>query len=216
MTLHIESKSFGAGEHVPGRHAFGVRDGNGKAKPAGGNVSPHLRWSGAPAGTRSFAIACVDEDVPAELDRMNQEEDTIEPGAERQPFAHWLVVDVPPDVVEIPEGAGGDGIVPHGKPTGETSFGGRTGANGFTGFLAGDDEMEGTYGNYDGPFPPWNDELEHRYRFRVYALDVERIDLPEDFGLEQFRDAIAGHVLDEGEHVGRYSLHETRTPTEKR
>jgi phosphatidylethanolamine-binding protein (PEBP) family uncharacterized protein len=76
--------------------------------------------------------------------------------------------------------------------------------------------MEGTYGTYDGPFPPWNDELEHRYRFRVYALDVERLDLPKDFGHEEFSRAIDGHVLDEGELVGRYSVRETRTRSEAR
>ena len=216
MTIHIESTSFGAGETIPERHAFGVPDGNGKAKPEGGNVSPHLRWAGAPGGTRSFAVTCVDEDVPAEMDRMNQEEDTIEPEAQREPFAHWLAVDIPPTVTEIPEGAAGDGITPRGKPTGQTSFGGRHGGNSFTEFFAGDDEMQGTYGGYDGPFPPWNDELEHRYRFRVYALDVERLELPDDFGHEELREAIDGHVIDEGELVGRYSLHETRTRAKSR
>lgn len=216
MTIQVESRSFGNEERVPERHAFGVPDGHGKAKPEGGNVSPQLRWEGAPAGTRSFALVCVDEDVPAEADRMNQEEDTIEPEAPRQPLAHWLVVDIPPEVMEIPEGAGGEGIVQGGKPTGETRFGGRAGANGYTDFFAGDDEMQGTYGNYDGPFPPWNDELEHRYRFRVYALDVERLDLPEDFGHEDFRRAIDGHVLDDGELVGRYSVRETRTRSQAR
>jgi Raf kinase inhibitor-like YbhB/YbcL family protein len=209
MTIEIESRSFEAGGRIPERYAFGVPDGDGKAKPEGGNVNPHLHWSGVPDEAKSVAVLCVDEDVPAEMERMNSDDETIEPGAPRQPFAHWLVVDVPPDVREIPEGAASDGIRPGGKPTGPTSFGGRAGANGYTEFFAGDDEMQGTYGNYDGPFPPWNDELEHRYRFRVLALDVPRLDLPDDFTLGQLRDAVDGHVLDEGELVGTYSLHPT-------
>jgi Raf kinase inhibitor-like YbhB/YbcL family protein len=207
MAITIESRSFGGGQRIPERHAFAVPDGNGKAKPAGGNVSPHLRWHGEPDGTRSFALVCVDHDVPAQMERMNSEDETIEPDAPRQSFSHWVVADVPAEVHEVPEGAASEGIVPGGKPTGETGFGGRTGANGYTEFLADDDEMSGTYGNYDGPFPPWNDELEHRYRFRVYALDVPSLDLPEDFTLEHLQGAMAGHALDEGELVGLYSLH---------
>jgi phosphatidylethanolamine-binding protein (PEBP) family uncharacterized protein len=172
MAIQVESSSFGAGERIPQRHAFAVPDGEGKAKPEGGNVSPHLRWQGEPKEARSFAVVCVDDDVPQEMERMNSEGETIEAEAPRQTLAHWLVVDVPAGVHEIPEGAASDGIVPGGKPTGATSFGGRTGANGYTEFLADDEKMSGTYGGYDGPFPPWNDELEHRYRFRVLALDV--------------------------------------------
>ena len=207
MTIRIESRSFGAGERIPERHAFAVPDGNGSAKPEGGNVSPHLHWEGAPEGTQSFAIVCVDHDVPEELERIGREDDTIEEDAPRQTFAHWLVVDVPPSVTELPEGAGGEGIRPGGKPTGETAFGGRTGANGYTQFLADDEEMSGTYGNYDGPFPPPNDEKVHAYRFRVYALDVPGLDVDGDFGLEELRGAMEGRVLDEGELVGTYSLH---------
>lgn len=204
--MRVQSSSFDQGDRIPERYALGVPDGEGKASPEGGNVSPHLGWDDVPAETRSLAVLCVDEDVPAEEKRMNREGDTIEAEAPRRPLAHWLVVDVPPDVSEVPEGAASDGIEPGGKPTGATSFGGRTGANGYTDFFADDDELAGTYGGYDGPFPPWNDEKEHAYRFRVLALDVERLDLPDDFGLEQFEDAVDGHVLDEGELVGLYSI----------
>jgi len=206
MTIRIESTSFREGERIPETYAFAVPDGDGKAKPEGGNVSPHLRWQGEPDGTRSFALVCVDHDVPAEMERMNSDDEAIEPEAPRQTFSHWLVADIPAGVHEVPEGAGSSGIVRGGKPTGETSFGGLAGANGYTEFLADDEEMAGTYGNYDGPFPPWNDEREHRYRFRVYALDVPRLDLPGDFTLAQLQEALSGHVLDEGELAGTYSL----------
>ena len=36
--------------------------------------------------------------------------------------------------------------------------------------------MFGDYYGYDGPCPPWNDELVHRYVFTLYALDVPRLE----------------------------------------
>jgi hypothetical protein len=204
MTLNVESRSFGDGKRIPEQYAFGVPK-DGKAAPEGGNVSPHLRWDGAPEATRSFAVVCIDEDVPSEQQRMNKDGESIEETAPREPLAHWLVVDVPPEVHEIPEGAASDRIVPHGKPVGETAFGGRTGANGYTQFFSGDDDMEGTYGGYDGPFPPWNDERTHRYHFRVYALDAPSLDLSPEFGLDELARALEGHVIDQGELVGSYS-----------
>ena len=50
--------------------------------------------------------------------------------------------------------------------------GAKQGINDFTGWFAGDAAMSGDYYGYDGPCPPWNDDLLHHYHFRVYALDV--------------------------------------------
>jgi Raf kinase inhibitor-like YbhB/YbcL family protein len=206
MALTVESDSVAHGERVPHEHSFGVPDGSGKAAPAGGNRSPHLRWSGAPEGTQSFAVVVVDPDVPADASDANQEGKSVPEHAERADFTHWLLVDIPPDVTELPEGAGSDGIVPGGKPAGRTEHG-VTGANSYTDFMAGDPEMGGTYGGYDGPFPPWNDERVHSYHFRVYALDVPSLGLSGDFKLDDVMQAIEGHVLDQGELVAHYTLH---------
>jgi len=205
MAITVESDSIQAGERVPDDYAFGVPNGEGKAAAAGGNRSPHLRWSGAPEGTRSFALLVVDPDVPADASDVNQEGRTLPEDAERTDFAHWILVDIPATTSELPEGAGSDGIVVGGKPTGRTVHG-VTGVNSYTDFLAGDPEMSGTYGGYDGPFPPWNDERLHHYHFTVYALDVDSLGLKGDFKLEEARAAIEGHVLDQGELVATYTL----------
>jgi hypothetical protein len=205
MALTVESDSIRDGERVPEAYAFGVPDGSGKAAPQGGNRSPHLRWSGAPEGTKSFAVICFDPDVPADFSDANQEGKTIAEDAARQDFCHWILVDIPAGVTELPEGAGSDGIVAGGKPTGETEHG-VTGSNSYTPTFEGDPEMGGTYGGYDGPFPPFNDERLHHYHFVVYALDTESLGLSGDFDLEAARGAIEDHVLDQGEIVGTYTL----------
>jgi Raf kinase inhibitor-like YbhB/YbcL family protein len=206
MTLKVESDSITHGERVPDGHAFGVPDGQGKAAAEGGNRSPHLRWAGHPDETASFAVVVYDPDVPADPSDVNQDGKTVPVEAERFDFTHWLLVDVSPEVTELPEGAGSTEIVAGGKPAGETEHG-ITGVNSYTDFLAGDPDMGGTYGGYDGPFPPWNDERLHHYHFVVYALDVPSLGLEGEFTLDDVRRAIEGHVLDEGELVATYTLH---------
>ena len=49
------------------------------------------------------------------------------------------------------------------------------GINDYTAWFAGDEQMRGDYYGYDGPCPPWNDALVHRYIFTVYALAEARL-----------------------------------------
>jgi Raf kinase inhibitor-like YbhB/YbcL family protein len=204
MALTVESSSFGNGDRIPEAYAFGVPAAEGHAAPAGGNHNPHLRWSGAPEGTRSYAVLCMDVDVPTVFDDFNTEGRTLAADMPRQEFPHWVVVDIPPDVTEIAEGADSDGITPRGKAPGPTPYGGIRGVNGYTQFMQGD--MAGQYGGYDGPFPPWNDERPHRYHFRVVALDVDSLGLSGGFTVADAEEAMRGHVLDQAEWVGWYSL----------
>ena len=66
--------------------------------------------------------------------------------------------------------------------------------------------MKGEYLGYDGPCPPWNDSIVHRYHFRIYALDVDRLHLADGFTVTELRVAMDGHVLAEAEVMGTYTL----------
>ncbi len=206
MGLTLESTSFTDGQPIAEVHALAVATPEGRAAMTGGNRSPHLRWSGEPGGTRSFAISVVDPDVPADRTRMGVEGLLLGDDEPRVRFAHWLVADIPADVHEVPEGADGDGFVARGKPPGPIAVGGLSGANGYGGLFEGNPDLEGTYGGWDGPFPPWNDEHVHRYVTTVYALDVERIGLDAGFTLDGFEAAIEGHVLDRAQMIPTYTL----------
>jgi Raf kinase inhibitor-like YbhB/YbcL family protein len=202
----LESDSLADGQPIPESYAVAVPTPDGKAAMTGADRSPHLRWSGEPSGTRSFALSVVDPDVPADRSRMGVEGLSLGDDEPRVRFAHWLVAHIPADVHEIAEGAGGDGFVAHGKAPGPTPFGGVSGQSGYRGLFEGNPDLEGTYGGWDGPFPPWNDEHVHHYETTVYALDVASLGLDAGFTLEQFEAAIEGHVLDTARIVPTYTL----------
>ncbi|HAI28405.1 MAG TPA: phospholipid-binding protein, partial [Thalassospira sp.] len=67
-------------------------------------------------------------------------------------------------------------------------------------------DMGGDYGDYDGPCPPWNDSIIHHYHFTVYALDTDKIDLPEPFTGPDALAAIEGHVLGKASYMGTYTM----------
>jgi Raf kinase inhibitor-like YbhB/YbcL family protein len=89
--MQLTSNSFKDGDYLAMDHVLAVDYGFGCN---GGNVSPHLAWSGAPEGTQSFTLTCYDPDAPT-----------------GSGFWHWVVVNIPPNVTELSLGAGN----PNGK-----------------------------------------------------------------------------------------------------
>ena len=201
--MKLTSDSFPNGGTIPDKYALGVPASEGHVT-FGENLNPHLRWTDVPDDTRSFALICHDPDCPSVGDDLNKEDRSVPNDLPRVDFFHWIVVDIPFIESEIAEGAVSSGVTPRGKPTGQTELG-RVGRNDYTGWFSGDPQMEGEYGGYDGPGPPWNDERLHHYHFTIYALDIARVDLPASFGGKEVREAIEGHVLAQAEWVGTYA-----------
>lgn len=94
----------------------------------GSNVSPALRWSNVPAGTKSLALQVHDPDAPT-----------------GSGFWHWVVYNIPPTATGLPQGAGNSSNT---LPV--PAFGG---ANDFL-----DTGATGVNGNYGGPCPPTGDK----------------------------------------------------------
>lgn len=69
----LTSPAFKDGETIPKLHTCEGKD-----------PSPELNWSGAPAGTKSFALVMDDPDAPVGL------------------WVHWVLYDIPGDLAGLP------------------------------------------------------------------------------------------------------------------
>src|SRR5262249_34552177 len=102
-----------------------------------------------------------------------------DPDAPRGTFVHWVLFNMPAKVRELPEGV----------PARETlADGAKQGKNGF-----------GNLG-FGGPAPPKGKP--HRYSCSLNALNTP-LALSAGATAEQVRSALAGHVLAEGQLMGR-------------
>lgn len=203
--MKLTSESFTDQGTIPERNAFGKIDGQNHVALAG-NANPHLAWSDAPDGTQSFAIICHDPDVPSKPDDVNQEDREIPGTLPRVDFYHWALIDIPAGVSQIAEAAYSDGITPRGKAGPLALDGTRQGVNDFTTWFAADRDMNGDYFGYDGPCPPWNDSIVHRYVFTVYALDIAELPFEGRFTGGDVIKAIQGHILAQASITGLYTL----------
>lgn len=146
QTLTVKSTAFDNNAVIPREYTGEGRD-----------VSPPLAWSGAPAGTKSFALICDDPDAPVGT------------------WTHWVLFNIPAATAELPVGVKGVGV---------------SGNNSWPKL------------GYNGPMPPpghgW-----HRYFFKVYALDTT-LALSSGATKDQLLQAMKGHVLAEGQWMGKY------------
>lgn len=205
--MKLRSDSIQDGAPIPGEFAFGVMDARTHVALSH-NQNPHLAWSEAPSGVKSYALICCDCDVPSRGDDVNQEGKTVPADLPRVDFFHWVLIDLAHSTNAIAAGQYSRAVTPRGKPGPEIASDGaaRHGLNDYTGWFAGDAAMGGDYYGYDGPCPPWNDAIAHRYVFTLYALDLERLPLAGAFTGPQVRQAMRGHILAEASIVGIYSL----------
>jgi Raf kinase inhibitor-like YbhB/YbcL family protein len=203
--MKLTSSSFEDGGALAAEFAFCAPDPKSHATLSK-NRNPHLAWSDVPMGTKSFAIVCHDPDVPSRGDDVNQEGRSVSRSLPRVDFFHWVVVDLPGAMVGVSVGEFSSSVVARGKPGPAAPHGARQGINDYTSWFASDRDMAGDYYGYDGPCPPWNDEIPHRYVFTVYALDVARLPLEGRFGGGEARAAIRGHVMAQAALTGRYTL----------
>jgi Raf kinase inhibitor-like YbhB/YbcL family protein len=93
-TMTVTSDAFKEGQMIPSDYTCDGRD-----------QSPLLRWSGAPAGTQSFAIIADDPDAP---------------GGD---WVHWLVYDLPPTIDMMPQGVPAVDKLANAEKHGSNDFG---------------------------------------------------------------------------------------------
>lgn len=212
--MEITSDSFAHQMPIPEEFAFGKKD------PVNHfafsqNRNPPLIWSDLPEGTGSLVLICVDPDVPTDPTNVNKEGAIIPDTMPRVEFHHWVMVDIPPACAGIEAGECSREVTTGGKQNPQNPAGAptaRQGVNDFTNWFAGDETMGGVYRGYDGPAPPWNDERVHTYHFKLYAIDLERCPVEGDFTAPDVLAKIAGHILAEATHTGKYTLNPDLTP----
>jgi Raf kinase inhibitor-like YbhB/YbcL family protein len=94
MKLTLTSSVFSDGEIIPRQHTGDGQD-----------LSPSLRWTGTPDGTKSLALICDDPDAPRGI------------------WVHWVLFNLPADTKELPEGVSAKEGLPGGARQGKNDFG---------------------------------------------------------------------------------------------
>ncbi|MES2323943.1 MAG: YbhB/YbcL family Raf kinase inhibitor-like protein [Pseudomonadota bacterium] len=211
--MRLWSDSFTEGGLIPPEYAFATIDPATRVRLSA-NRNPHLAWDDVPAGTESLILLCRDADAPTVGTDVNKEGRFLAEEMPRADFYHWTLADIPVAMRSISKGLLSELVTPHGKPgplvpftiKNGTEHQLRQGINDYTSWFQADPDMAGEYYGYDGPCPPWNDLRVHTYIFCLYALDIPRLPLEGRFTGPEARLAIRGHILDEAQIFGVYSL----------
>ena len=98
MSIKITSTAFQAGGSIPSKYTCEDRD-----------LSPPLAWSGAPPGTKTFALIVDDPDAP-------------DPAKPQRVYVHWVLYNIPATTIALPENASKKGL-PKGAVQGKNDWG---------------------------------------------------------------------------------------------
>lgn len=148
--MQLRSAAFEDGGDIPAQYSCD-----------GAGISPPLVWDHLPEETASLVLIMDD------------------PDAAMGTWVHWLLYNIPPDTVGLPEDLAGKSGMPPGSQHGENSW------------------RKDAYG---GPCPPSGD---HRYFFKLYALD-RRLALDSGAQKKELTAAMEGHVLDQVQLIAHY------------
>jgi len=154
MTLTLRSTAFTNGGEIPSKYTC-----------EGEDLAPPLEWDGVPEKTRSLVLIIDDPDAP-------------DPKAPRMTWVHWVLYNIPPDTIGLPEGLTSVDL-PSGTEEGLNDW---------------------KRSQYGGPCPPVG---RHRYFHKLYALDtiLKGMAMPTKTQIET---AMRGHVIAKTELVGTY------------
>ncbi len=96
-TMAVTTPAFGPGQPIPARFTEDGQD-----------LSPEIRWSGLPPGTRQVALVMDDPDAPS-----------------AEPWVHWVIYAIPASTTSLPEGIARDETLnaPAGARQGKNSWG---------------------------------------------------------------------------------------------
>jgi len=151
MAMEITSREFVNGAAIPKEYSCDGKD-----------ISPQLVWTGVPDTAKSLALIMDDPDAPMGT------------------WVHWVVWNIPPASISLPEGMAKEGSLPDGTKQGKNSWP-KTG--------------------YGGPCPPPGKA--HRYYFKLYALDT-MLKLPDSANKSALEKAMGGHILAQAQMFGTF------------
>ena len=98
MTFNLTSPAFAANGSIPAKYTC-----------EGADISPPLEWSGAPSGSKSFALIVDDPDAP-------------DPAKPQRVYVHWVVYNIPASTTKLAENAAKSGL-PSGAMQGSNDWG---------------------------------------------------------------------------------------------